>query len=77
MKFLLVLSALLVASLNASIEEEEHVLVLTTSNFDEAVKANKYLLVEFCKLKTFLLNKPFIKTTQIKSYIRRSMVWPL
>jgi hypothetical protein len=54
MKFLLVLSALLVASLNASIEEEEHVLVLTTNNFDEAVKANKYLLVEFCKLKTFL-----------------------
>jgi len=51
MKFLLVLSALLVACqvINASIEEEEHVLVLTTSNFDEAVKANKYFLVEFCK----------------------------
>jgi len=49
MKFLLVLSALLVACqvINASIEEEEHVLVLTTSNFDEAVKANKYFLVEF------------------------------
>ena len=61
MKFLLVLSALLVASLNASIEEEEHVLVLTTSNFDEAVKANKYLLVEFCKSKFFLKNFPIYK----------------
>lgn len=29
------------------IEEEENVLVLTTSNFDEAVKSNKYILVEF------------------------------
>jgi len=33
--------------IHAAIEEEENVLVLTTSNFDEAVKANKYLLVEF------------------------------
>lgn len=31
----------------ADIEEEEDVLVLTTANFDEAVTANKYLLVEF------------------------------
>jgi hypothetical protein len=52
MKFLLVLTALLAASqfgVRASIEEEEHVLVLTTSNFDEAIKANQYVLVEFCK----------------------------
>lgn len=28
-------------------EEEEDVLVLTTSNFDEAIKSNKYILVEF------------------------------
>lgn len=28
-------------------EEEENVLVLTSANFDEAVKSNKYLLVEF------------------------------
>lgn len=28
-------------------EEEENVFVLTTSNFDEAVKAHKYMLVEF------------------------------
>lgn len=50
MKFLLVLTALLAASqfgVRASIEEEEHVLVLTTSNFDEAIKANQYVLVEF------------------------------
>jgi len=31
----------------ATIEEEENVLVLTNSNFDEAVKSNKYMLVEF------------------------------
>lgn len=31
----------------ADIEEDENVLVLTTANFDEAVTANKYLLVEF------------------------------
>lgn len=30
-------------------QEEEDVLVLTTSNFDEAIKSNKYILVEFCK----------------------------
>ena len=51
MRFFLVLTALMAAShmIHAAIEEEENVLVLTTSNFDEAVKANKYLLVEFCK----------------------------
>lgn len=32
---------------NCEFEEEENVLVLTTSNFDEAVKSYKYLLVEF------------------------------
>ena len=49
MKFFLVLAALVAAShvIDAAIEEEEHVLVLTTSNFDEAVKAHQYLLVEF------------------------------
>jgi len=30
-----------------AIDEEENVLVLTVSNFDEAVKANRYILVEF------------------------------
>merc|ERR1712121_273922 len=31
----------------AEIEKEENVLVLTTDNFDEAIKDNEYLLVEF------------------------------
>jgi hypothetical protein len=65
MKFLLVLTALLAAShfgVRASIEEEEHVLVLTTSNFDEAIKANQYVLVEFCKYiyATFIIKDKLI-----------------
>lgn len=35
------------ALVNCEIEEEENVLVLTSSNFDEAVTTNKYILVEF------------------------------
>lgn len=30
-------------------EEEDHVLVLKKGNFEEALAAHKYLLVEFCK----------------------------
>jgi hypothetical protein len=30
-------------------EEEDNVLVLTNANFDDAIKDNKYILVEFCK----------------------------
>lgn len=36
-------------SLAADIEEEEDVLVLNDDNFDQAVKENTYVLVEFCK----------------------------
>lgn len=50
MKFLLGLFSivLLINTLRCDApEEEENVLVLTADNFDEALKANKYLLVEF------------------------------
>ena len=49
MKFLLALTVLALAShmTHAAIDEEEHVLVLTTGNFDEAVKTHQYVLVEF------------------------------
>lgn len=40
---------------NAVIEEEEHVLVLTKANFNNAIKTYKHLLVEFCKNLVFKL----------------------
>ena len=46
-----------------AIETEENVLVLTDDNFDEAVKDNKFVLVEFCKsylYKHIILNTLFI-----------------
>lgn len=47
MKFLL-LCTLLVAT-RAEIAEEDDVLVLKKSNFDEALQAHPNLLVEFCE----------------------------
>ncbi|KAF0701384.1 Aste57867_8086 [Aphanomyces stellatus] len=50
MRFFTSLSALLVlgvAAVYGAIEEEENVLVLTDENFEEAIAANDYLLVEF------------------------------
>jgi protein disulfide-isomerase A1 len=41
------LFCLLIGLACAEIEEEENVLVLTSSNFDQAITDNKYLLVEF------------------------------
>ena len=43
------LLALLVVAFAEEIAEEEGVLVLKTSNFDQALKDNKYILVEFCE----------------------------
>jgi len=45
--FILIAFILGASYLHGEILEEENVLVLTTDNFDEAVKANKFLLVEF------------------------------
>jgi len=45
MKFITILA--LVAAASAEIAVEEDVLVLTTANFDEAVKDNEFILVEF------------------------------
>jgi protein disulfide-isomerase A1 len=47
MKSLLFVVLLVGASLAADITEEDDVLVLTTTNFDGAVKDNQYVLVEF------------------------------
>lgn len=42
--------ALIACSSNAvDYEEEENVIVLTKTNFDDVVKETKFLLAEFCK----------------------------
>ena len=43
------LLALFVVAFAEEIAEEEGVLVLQTSNFDQALKDNQYILVEFCE----------------------------
>ena len=46
----LCLSACVIAlALGADIKEDNGVLILTTANFDDAIKENPNLLVEFCK----------------------------
>jgi len=47
MKFLYVLSALLVGCLGAEVTKDEGVIVLTEANFDEVIAENEYVLVEF------------------------------
>ena len=47
MKFVVAVLATLVASACAEIAVEEDVLVLTTANFDGAIKDNEHVLVEF------------------------------
>lgn len=51
----LVLS-ILAFSYSEEIKEEKDVLVLTEKNFDEAIAANKHILVEFCKYRDCLFN---------------------
>ena len=48
-----------ILSVKAEIETDENVLVLTDENFDEALKDNKFILVEFCK-SLILINYIFI-----------------
>ena len=48
------LAALVALSFAAEITEEENVMVLTEANFDEALGANKNILVEFCKFQGWL-----------------------
>ena len=48
-KFLSTLATIVAVTLSAEISTEEGVLVLTNSNFDEAVNGNEFILVEFCK----------------------------
>lgn len=49
MKGITVILAFVIGIAFAEIQEEENVLVLTTKNFDDALKDNKFILVEFCK----------------------------
>ena len=51
MNFLVIfaLCVAFVAADDAQIQEEENVLVLTDKNFESALKAHEFVLVEFCK----------------------------
>ena len=48
-KLAIICAALLLVGAHAEVEEEEGVQVLTTDNWDEAVKEDTTVLVEFCK----------------------------
>lgn len=53
MKSVVLCALALVVAAAAHITEEEDVLVLTKSNFDEALEAHPDLLVEFCECLRF------------------------
>lgn len=58
MKFaLILLSCLAVALCEEEIQEEENVLVLTNTTMEQALKANKYILVEFCEYLRLLFSR--------------------
>lgn len=70
----LLVSLLLIIALNYihcdEIKEDNGVLVLTKSNFKQALESNEHILVEFCEyftviLSNFILNTP--KITQLTS----------
>ncbi len=45
----LLILAICIGAVVCEIKEEKDVLVLTTQNFDEAVKDDALIMVEFCK----------------------------
>lgn len=51
--FLLALAGFL--AVQAEVEEEGNVLVVTGENFKEVVEGNQYVLMEFCKLHVLML----------------------
>lgn len=70
--FLALLFAL--ARAGDDIEYEEDVMVLTDSNFDSAIENNKYLLVEFCKIKIWCCYLNSIFKIDLKSYCTKFAV---
>lgn len=49
MKLLAIFLAVIALASAEDITEEEDVLVLTEKNFEDAIAANQFILVEFCK----------------------------
>ena len=49
MNYLIIVTILIGFAIADDIKREENVLVLTKSNFDDAVKNYNFILVEFCK----------------------------
>ena len=49
MNYLIIVTILVGFAIADDIKREENVLVLTKSNFDDAVKNYNFILVEFCK----------------------------
>lgn len=67
MKSVVLCALALVVAAAAHIAEEEDVLVLNKSNFDEALEAHPNILVEFCKCFTCLFSCYFLKGARDES----------